>query len=102
LAELGIDTFEFAGSAARKILNLMNRVGFTLPIDNATFISILNSVFNTYTSYSRVEYQEKDFLSADTTKGKAEREVEAEVFHLGAAHAAAKVRAAPRRARSAA
>jgi len=33
LAELGIDTFEFAGSAARKILNLMDRVGFTLPID---------------------------------------------------------------------
>ena len=88
LAELGIDTFDFAGSAARKILNLMDRVGFTLPIDNATFTSFLNSVFNTYTSYSRVDYEERDFLSAETTKGREELAVEAEVFHLRAARTA--------------
>ncbi len=94
LAELGIDTFEFAGSAARKILNLMNRVGFTLPIDNATFASLLNSLFNTYTSYSRVDYAERSFLSAETTKGTRERAVEAEVFHLGKAPAATPARPA--------
>ncbi len=94
LAELGIDTFEFVGSTARKILNLMDRVGFTLPIDNATFATILNGAFNAYTSVSRVDYEEKDFLVAETTKGKAELEVEAEVFRLREAAAAAALAAA--------
>lgn len=94
LAELGIDTFDFAGSAARKILNLMDRVGFTLPVNNATFSSLLDSVFNTYTSYSRVNYQQRAFLSSETTKGTEELAVEAEVFHLRKAPAAGKARPA--------
>ena len=82
LAELGIDAFDFAGATARKVLHLSDRVGFSFPISTAALSSVLNAAFNAVASYTRAEHTKKDYLQAETTRGEAELEVEAEVFGL--------------------
>jgi hypothetical protein len=82
LAELGIDAFDFAGATARKVLHLSDRVGFSFPISTSALSSVLNAAFNAVASYTRAEHTKKDYLQAETTRGEAELEVEAEVFGL--------------------
>jgi hypothetical protein len=82
LAELGIDAFDFAGATARKVFHLSDRVGFSFPISTSALTSVLNVAFNAVASLSRANHTKKDYLQAETTRGKEELEVEAEVFGL--------------------
>ena len=82
LAELGIDTFDFGGSMARKILNLADRVGFLMPISNEAFSRLLNFLFNSYAKSSRQEHEWNDYMNSETTKGKEELRVEKEIFQF--------------------
>jgi hypothetical protein len=43
---------------------------------------VLNVAFNAVASLSRTNHTKKDYLQAETTRGKEELEVEAEVFGL--------------------
>ncbi len=80
LAELGIDVFEFGGSVLRKIGYLAERAGFYLPIPSWLFVSLLNSLFNVYCRATRPDYEYRNYAVAETTRGKREQEVEAEIF----------------------
>ncbi len=82
LAEIGIDSFDFGGSLARKILKLSDRVGFKLPLTQAQATRLFNTLFNAYCRATRSDYVHKDFLSAETTTGQEELDIEAEVFML--------------------
>ncbi len=82
LAELGIDAFDFAGCTARKILHLAERVGFSLPFSSPALAKLLNTTFNAYTRLSRPGHVDRDYMQAETTKGRHELEVEEEVFEL--------------------
>jgi hypothetical protein len=82
LAELGIDAFDFAGATARKVFHLSDRVGFSFPIPTSALTSVLNVAFNAVASLTRADHTKKDYLQAETTRGKAELDVEAEVFGL--------------------
>ncbi len=82
LAELGIDSFEFIGSAARKVLHLSKRVGFLFPVSNRTIEKLVNSAFNAWARYSRPAHVWQDYLKAETTTGERELEVEKEIFEL--------------------
>ncbi|MBW1763066.1 MAG: hypothetical protein JRJ64_16585, partial [Deltaproteobacteria bacterium] len=82
LAELGIDAFDFAGATARKVFHLSDRVGFSFPIPTSVLTSVLNVAFNAVASYTRADHTKKDYLQAETTRGKEELQTEAEVFGL--------------------
>ena len=82
LAELGIDAFDFAGSTARKIVHLAERVGFSFPVSAPTLAKLLNSVFNTHAKYSRRDHVAHDYMRAETTRGHEELQIEKEVFEL--------------------
>ncbi len=82
LAELGIDSFEFIGSAARKVLHLSKRVGFLFPVSNRAIEKLVNSVFNAWARYSRPEHVWQDYMQAETTTGERELKVEQEIFEL--------------------
>ena len=82
LAELGIDSFEFIGSAARKVLHLSQRVGFLFPVSNAQVGKLVNFLFNSWAGYSRPEHAWKAYIEAETTTGVEQLKVEEEVFEL--------------------
>jgi len=82
LGELGIDAFDFAGCTARKILHLAERVGFSLPVSGPTLTRLLNTTFNAYARRSRPVHVDRDYMQAETTRGRHELEVETEVFEL--------------------
>jgi hypothetical protein len=84
MAALGMDSFEFGGSMARKVLHLAGRVGFDLPVSNERFGRILNSVFNRYCFKTRPEHRWRDFLRVETTRGARERDAERIAFDLHA------------------
>ncbi len=85
MAILGIDSFEFGGSLARKILKLSGRVGFKLPLTQSQASRLFNTLFNAYAQATRPGFARKDFLSAETTLGQDELDIEAEVFMLRSA-----------------
>lgn len=82
LAELGIDSFEFIGSAARKVLHLSQRVGFLFPISDQNIGKLVNYLYNSWADYSRPEHAWKAYIEAETTTGVEELKVEEEVFEL--------------------
>jgi len=82
LAELGIDTFDFGGSMARKILNLSERVGFKFPVTTPQFTRLLNFIFNTYCKSTRAGHEWTDYMQAETTTGRPELKIEHEVFKI--------------------
>ena len=85
MAELGIDTFDLAGSVVRKISTLAERTGFFLPIPYWVFQDSLNLAFNAYCLATRPGYVPRDFRTAETTRGKRQRKVERDAFGLDAA-----------------
>lgn len=82
LAELGIDSLDFGGSMARKILNLAERVGFYPPLGNESIQKIVNFIFNQHAKGSRPNHTWRNYMEQETTVGKEELQVEAEVFQL--------------------
>ncbi len=94
LAELGIDSYDFFGATARKIFNLADRVGFQFPVSNEKVSALVNAIFNIGAGWSRPGHGRKDYIEAETTKGKSELEVEAEVFKLREAQRARQARQA--------
>jgi len=82
LAVLGIDAFDFGGSAGRKIFHLADSIGLKLPVKTAQFQEFLNSVFNAYCKISRKDHETIDFFTKDTTIGKSEKVIEKEVFEM--------------------
>ncbi len=80
LAVLGVDAFEFGGSVLRKLITLSERNGFLLPIPGSVLLPTLNALFNGYCKLTRPDHIYRDFMTAETTRGAAEREVELEVF----------------------
>ena len=94
LAVLGVDAFEFGGSVLRKVITLSERNGFYLPLPADKVTSTLNMLFNGYCMATRPTHSFKDFMIAETTKGKAERRVEKKVFEPGAVKAKTKAKAA--------
>ncbi|MGB0591750.1 MAG: hypothetical protein ACPGU1_18895 [Myxococcota bacterium] len=97
LAVLGIDAFEFGGSVLRKVITLSERNGFYLPLPATTVTATLNMLFNGYCKVTRPNHVACDFMVAETTKGRAERQVEETVFEPSATseEAAPKKSAAP-------
>lgn len=82
LAELGIDTFEFGGALARKVLKLADRVGFDVLVPTEPLAKLVNKAFNEYCKATRPGFTERNFMEAETTLGKEEQAVEREIFHL--------------------
>lgn len=82
LAELGIDAFDFGGSVLRKVAYLAKRNGFLLPLPHDLLLRLVERAFNTYCRLTREGHEYKAFMSADTTMGEAEREVERAIFDL--------------------
>ncbi len=82
LGELGIEAFDFGGSALRKISLLAERAGFLLPIPFNQLLSLLNQGFNTYCTATRDEHAFTDFTCQDTTRGMEEQRVESRIFSL--------------------
>ena len=80
LAVLGIDAFDLAGSLARKVLKLSERVGFRLPMSYDHAGLILNKLFNAYCKSTREGFAERNFLLSETTVGDEELELEKEIF----------------------
>jgi len=80
LAVLGVDAFEFGGSVLRKIVTLSERNGFLLPVPSSVLLPTLNALFNGYCKVTRPGHVFRDFMSSETTRGAAERRVEASVF----------------------
>lgn len=86
LAVLGIDTFDFGGSMARKIFNLADRTGFRYALPRRQLEGLIEWMFNTYCARTRQGHVPRRFIRAETTRGEAELAVEAEIF-APAAHA---------------
>lgn len=84
LAVLGIDAFDLAGSLARKVLKLSERVGFRLPMSYEKAGEVLNGLFNSYCKATRPGFVERNFLLAETTRGDEELELEQEIFQATA------------------
>lgn len=82
LAELGIDTFEFGGALARKVLKLADRVGFDVLVPTEPLAKLVNKGFNEYCKATRPGFVERNFMEAETTLGVEEQAIEREVFHL--------------------
>lgn len=82
MAIIGIDSFDFGGSLARKVLKLSERAGFKLPLSTAQATALFNGIFNGYCKATREDFKEKDFLNAETTTGQEELELELEIFML--------------------
>lgn len=80
LAVLGIDVFEFAGSMIRKLNMLAERVGFIGPVKSENVLPALNQLFNNYCKATRDNFNEKDFMSCETTGGAEELALEKEIF----------------------
>ncbi|MBX7193710.1 MAG: hypothetical protein K1X94_16765 [Sandaracinaceae bacterium] len=79
-AVLGIDAFDFAGSVMRKVTLLSERAGFLQGEEAEAQTKFFNDVFNAYCRATRERHTDKDFMSAETTTGKAELAVEREAF----------------------
>jgi hypothetical protein len=94
LALLGIDTFEFGGALARKVLKLADRVGFDVLVPTDPLAKLVNRAFNEYCKETRPGFTERNFMEAETTLGKEEQQVEKEVFHLDEAKPAKRARVA--------
>ena len=80
LAIIGVDAFDFGGSAGRKIMQLSDTIGLKLPVTSEQFQSTVNALFNAYCKISRENHETIDFFSKETTIGKKEKIVEVEVF----------------------
>ena len=80
LAELGVDSLEFGGSVLRKICLLAERNGFHMFIPRERLLRGLNKVFNEYSKLTRDNHEFRDFMVAETTRGKLELGVEAIIF----------------------
>jgi len=80
LAVLGIDAFEFGGSALRKLAHLSERNGFYLPVSGPQLLNGLNGLFNFYCKASRPEHSFRNFMESESTVGAEELAVEREVF----------------------
>ncbi len=81
LAELGIDAFDFGGSVLAKVTFLAERAGFYLPVSRDVLLSILDGAFNGYCRITRPTHDYRAYVDSDTTRGKAERAVEREIFY---------------------
>ena len=79
-AVLGIDAFDFAGSVMRKITLLSERAGFLQGQEAQAQTAFFNDVFNAYCRATRERHVDKDFMSAETTRGEVELGVEREAF----------------------
>ena len=79
-AVLGIDAFDFAGSVMRKIANLSVKSGFLDEGASVKQADFYNDVFNAYCRATRKNHADKDFMSADTSKGAEVQAVEREIF----------------------
>lgn len=88
MALLGNDIFDFAGSVMRKVAHLSDRVGFYMPVPSSVLFTQFNGLFNAYCYVTRPEHKWKSFFDAETTRGKAELEVEQEAFGFVPAKAA--------------
>lgn len=84
-AVLGIDAFDFAGSVMRKTSNLSVKAGFLDAEASAKQADFYNQVFNAYCRATRENHVDKDFMSADTSKGDEVQAVEREIFAASAA-----------------
>ena len=84
LAVLGIDSLEFGGALARKVIQTGERVGFEIAPGPRALRALLNGLFNAYRSASRAGHQWQDYLSAETSRGSA-LEVEADLYGPSAA-----------------
>ncbi len=80
LAELGIDALELGGSVIRKVSMLAERAGFEPPGAGEALGLRLNALFNTYARLTRPHYVHRDYHLGDTTRDRAARAVEDEVF----------------------
>ncbi len=80
LALLGIDSLEFGGSMARKILTLADRVGFKSVLSKPKTEKLLNYILNDYCTKTRREHEWTDFMGCETTTGREELKVEQEIF----------------------
>lgn len=80
LAVIGVDAFDFAGSVLRKAVHLAERGGFMLPLPGDKLLAVFNRIFNAYCALTRKDHSFRDFMSADTTRGAAESEVERVIF----------------------
>lgn len=80
LAELGIDSFEFAGSVMRKVAALSTRAELLPKEAAAQQAAVFNRIFNLYCRMTRPGHEDRDFMAADTTFGERERIVEREIF----------------------
>jgi hypothetical protein len=84
LALLGIDSLEFGGALARKVIQTGERVGFEIAPGPRALRALLNGLFNAYRSASRGGHPWQDYLSAETSRGSA-LEVEADLYGPSAA-----------------
>ena len=85
LAMIGVDAFEFGGSVLRKISRLAERAGFELPSPREKLLSDVNGLFNLYCQATRPDHEPHNFMTAETTRGEAQRAVERDVFYGSAA-----------------
>lgn len=79
-AHLGIDGLQFGGSTLRKVLALVERSGFTLPIPKPVLVAALNGAFNGYAKLTREGHRYTQFMEMESTMGEQELAVEAEIF----------------------
>lgn len=80
LAVLGIDAFEFGGSAMRRIALLAYRNGFLLPGSREVLLGTINLAFNAYCSVTRPGHSFQDFTRAEPTRDEQALAVEREVL----------------------
>lgn len=84
LAVLGIDSLEFGGALARKVIQSSERVGFHMAPGPERLSALLNALFNGYAALSRPGHERRDFVAAETSRGEA-LAAEAELYGPAAA-----------------
>ncbi len=80
LAVLGIDAFEFGGSAMRRIALLAYRNGFLLPGSREALLGTINLAFNAYCSLTRPGHSFQDFTRAEPTRDEQALAIDREVL----------------------
>ena len=81
-AVLGLDIYDFAGSMLRKVAHLSERVGFELLLPQQKLLPMVNDLFNRRAARTRQHHVRKQYHRSETTRGRKERDIEAEVFEL--------------------
>ena len=80
LAVLGVDSFDFGGSMARKILLLADGAGFKVALTQPQLHRLVGWLFNQYCQKTRPGHVWRDYMSSDITRGEEEQKVEVEIF----------------------